>query len=153
MLTLHITDALAQAGNNNTWPEYFSGAKQSDTTAQDAILYTRYYYTYAYRFGSSRGILFAFTFLLLHVLMVLIHLVEIIRSEDPWHGCGWDNFGDMLVLALASNRPNDLTQQASKFELWRKVATVAHEGDHGHFQIRLREEKGYQRANEEVGGV
>ncbi|PNP76654.1 hypothetical protein FNYG_10073 [Fusarium nygamai] len=28
MLTFHITDALAQAGNNNTWPEYFSDAKR-----------------------------------------------------------------------------------------------------------------------------
>ncbi|KAG5766354.1 hypothetical protein H9Q72_005573 [Fusarium xylarioides] len=155
-LTLHITDALAQAGNNNSWPEYFSDAKQSDEASQDAILYTRYYYTYAYRFGSSRGILLAFTFLLLHVLMVFVHVVEIILSEDPWHGCDWDNFGDMLVLALASKPPvgtNDLTQESSKFELWTKIATVASEGDEGHRQIRLREAKGYRRANQEEDGA
>ncbi|RBA14627.1 hypothetical protein FPRO05_13438 [Fusarium proliferatum] len=155
-LTLHITDALAQAGNNESWPEYFSDAKLSDTAHQDTILYTRYYYTYAYRFGSSRGILLAFSFLLLHVLMVLIHLVEVMRSKEPWQGSDWDNFGDMLVLALASKPPtgtNDLAQQSSKFQLWRKIATVAREGDEGHYQIRLREEKGDQRANEEEPGA
>ncbi|KAI1012032.1 hypothetical protein LB503_004780 [Fusarium chuoi] len=154
-LTLHITDALAQAGNNESWPEYFSDAKLSDTAPQDTILYTRYYYTYAYRFGSSRGILLAFSFLLLHVLMVLLHLVEVMRSKEPWQGSDWDNFGDMLVLALASKPPtgtNDLAQQSSKFELWRKIATVGRDRDQDRYQIRLREEKGYQRANEEERG-
>jgi hypothetical protein len=55
-LALRITDAIAQASNNDSWPEYFSDAEQSNNAVQDAILYTRYYYTYAHRFDSSRGI-------------------------------------------------------------------------------------------------
>ncbi|KAI1040890.1 hypothetical protein LB505_013823 [Fusarium chuoi] len=151
-LALHITDAVAQAGNNDTWPEYFSNTGESDDDAQDAMLYMRYYRTYAYRFGSSRGIPFAFSFLLLHVLMVLAHLIEIILSEDPWHGSDWDNFGDTLVLALASkppDDPNDLTQQSSESDVWKKIAIVVRDGEEIHYQIRLREEKGYQRTNEE----
>ncbi|KAF4951376.1 hypothetical protein FGADI_7574 [Fusarium gaditjirri] len=155
-LVLHITDAIAQAGNIVSWPEYFSDAQQSDNTGKDAILYTRYYRTYAYRFSSSRGILLAFTFLLLHVLMVLAHLAEIIRSKDPWQGSDWDNFGDLFVLALASKPPDgtgDLAHQSSKSQLWVKTVTVARDGDEGRCQVRLREENGYRRANGEEEGV
>ncbi|EXL97465.1 hypothetical protein NOF04DRAFT_7436 [Fusarium oxysporum II5] len=159
-LALHITDGLAQTGNVFLSPGYKPQTEQSNdsTKQEDAILFIRYYYTYAYRFESSRGIPLAFTFLLLHVLMVLIHLVKIIQSKDPWQGSDWDNFGDMLVLALASKPPdgtNDLAQQSSKSELWRKTVTIGCDGDEGYFQIRLREQKGYQRTRqqeEESGG-
>ncbi|KAJ3540630.1 hypothetical protein NM208_g2696 [Fusarium decemcellulare] len=147
-LGLHITDAISQAGNNISWPNYSAGITPSDDATQDKITYTRYFYTYAYRFESSRGILLAFSFLLLHVLLVLIHLIAILVSKDPWQGSDWDNFRDMLVLALASKPPdgvNDLAQQSSKSELWMKTVTVDRNGDEGYSQIRLREEKEYQR--------
>ncbi|KAF5633184.1 hypothetical protein F25303_9216 [Fusarium sp. NRRL 25303] len=151
---LHITDAISQAGNNVSWPNYYAGSTQYNDVTQDKVIYTRYYRTYAYRFESSYGIPLAFSFLLLHVLLVLIHLGSILLSKDPWKGCDWDNFGDMLVLALASKPPNGangLNQQPSKSELWGKSATVVCNGDKGHCQIRLGEEKGYQRANDEEG--
>ncbi|KAF5230733.1 hypothetical protein FANTH_13725 [Fusarium anthophilum] len=155
-LGLHITDAISQAGNNVSWPNYFAGITPSDDATRDKVTYTRSYYTYAYRFESSHSIPLAFSFLLLHVLLVLIHLITILVSKDPWQGSDWDNFGDMLVLALASKPPdgmNDLTEQSSKSEIWRKRVTLAHDGDEGHHRICLGEEKGYQRANEEEGGL
>nr|RBQ95648.1 hypothetical protein FVER53263_12413 [Fusarium verticillioides] len=155
-LGLHITDAISQAGNNVSWPNYHAETPRSDDVTQDEIVYTRYHYTYAYRFESSFGIPLAFFFLLAHVLLVLIHLITIVGSKDPWLGSDWDNFGDMLVLALVSKPPNstnDLTQKPSKSELWRKSAAVALEGQEGDYQIYLREERGYQRANEEEEGA
>ncbi|KAF5637782.1 hypothetical protein F52700_4484 [Fusarium sp. NRRL 52700] len=154
-LGLHITDALSQAGNNFTWPNYYGKSTQADDVTQDKVVYSRYYYTYAYRFESSYGIPLAFSVLLAHVLLVLVHLITILGSKDPWQGSDWDNFGDMLVLALASKPPdgmNDLTQQSSKSEIWRKRVTVTCNGEQMHYQIRLREGNGYQRpAEEEVG--
>ncbi|KAL9564522.1 hypothetical protein ACKAV7_010974 [Fusarium commune] len=151
-LGLHITDAISQAGNNISWPNYSAGITQSDDATQDKITYTRYYYTYAYRFESSHGIPLAFSFLLLHVLLVLIHLIATLGSKDPWQGSDWDNFGDMLVLALASKPPdgiNDLAQQSSKSELWMKTVIVDRDYDEGHSQIRQRDEKGYQRKDQQ----
>ncbi|KAF5718205.1 hypothetical protein FGLOB1_1789 [Fusarium globosum] len=151
---LHVTDAISQAGNNVSWPNYYAGSTQSNDATQDKVIYTRYHRTYAYRFESSYGIPLAFSFLLLHVLLVLIHLVSILVSEDPWKGSDLDNFGDMLVLALASKPPNGangLNQQPSKSELWGKSVTVVRNGDEGHGQISLGEERGYQRANDEEG--
>ncbi|KAF5687100.1 hypothetical protein FCIRC_2488 [Fusarium circinatum] len=155
-LGLHITDAISQAGNNVSWPNYFAGITPSDNATRDKVTYTRSYYTYAYRFESSHSIPLAFYFLLLHVLLVLIHLITILVSKDPWQGSDWDNFGDMLVLALASKPPdgmNDWTQQSCKSEIWRKGVIVARDGDEGHHRICLGEEKGYQRANEEEGDL
>lgn len=155
-LGLHITDAISQAGNNVSWPNYHAETPRSDDVTQDKIVYTRYHYTYAYRFESSFGIPLAFSFLLAHVLLVLIQLIAILGSKDPWQGSDWDNFGDMLVLALVSKPPNstnDITQKPSKSELWRKSAAVALEGQEGDYQIYLREERGYQRANEEEEGA
>ncbi|KAF5568817.1 hypothetical protein FPHYL_2624 [Fusarium phyllophilum] len=106
------------------------------------------------RFESSYGIPLAFSVLLAHVLLVVIHLITILGSKDPWQGSDWDNFGEMLVLALASKPPNGtngLTQQPCKSELWKKSAAVSLEGQEGDYQIHLREERGYQRANEEEG--
>ncbi|CVK85241.1 hypothetical protein FPRO06_07614 [Fusarium proliferatum] len=151
---LHVTDAISQAGNNVSWPNYYAGSTQSNDATQDKVIYTRYHRTYAYRFESSYGIPLAFSFLLLHILLVLIHSVSILVSEDPWKGSDLDNFGNMLVLALASEPPNGvngLNQQPSKSELWGKSATVVCNGDEGHGQIRLGEERGYQRANDEQG--
>ncbi|KAF5965412.1 hypothetical protein FCOIX_12977 [Fusarium coicis] len=143
-LGLHITDAISQAGNNVSWPNYHAQTPRSDDVTQDKIVYTRYHYTYAYRFESSFGIPLAFSFLLAHVLLVLIHLITIVGSKDPWLGSDWDNFGDMLVLALASKPPEgtkDLTQQVSRSELWKKTATVARDVEDIHHQILLKEEK------------
>ncbi|KAF5533818.1 hypothetical protein FMEXI_11612 [Fusarium mexicanum] len=155
-LGLQITDALSQAGNNFTWPNYSIKSIQPEDATHDKIVYSRYYYTYAYRFESSYGIPLAFAVLLAHVLLVMVHLITVLGSKDPWQGSDWDNFGDMLVLALASKPPdgmNDWTQQSSKSEIWRKRVIVARDGDEGHHRICLGEEKGYQRANEEEGGL
>ncbi|KAF5627807.1 uncharacterized protein FTJAE_9075 [Fusarium tjaetaba] len=145
-LGLHITDAISQAGNNVSWPNYFAGITPSDGATEDKVTYTRSYYTYAYRFESSHSIPLAFTFLLLHLLLVLIHLITILGSNDPWQGSDWDNFGDMLVLALASKPPdgaNDPTRQTSRSELWKKTVTVDRDGEEFQYRIRLRDEKGY----------
>ncbi|KAF5002437.1 hypothetical protein FGRMN_449 [Fusarium graminum] len=133
LVALHITEALSQAGNYNSWPEYSPDEGQTNDAAQeDGVFYTRYFHTDAYRFESSIGIPLAFSFLLLHILMVL-------------RGSSWDDMGEVLVFTLKSQPSGDLAQESAKAKskVWVKAVTISPDDGERRSQVIVREEKGY----------
>ncbi|KAJ4253308.1 hypothetical protein NW762_010463 [Fusarium torreyae] len=129
-LALHVVDAIAEVGVHP-----LSEKERIDT--QKAVLRLAV-------FQSSRAIPLAFSLLLLHVVMVLIHLVTILISKHPWQGSTWESFGDILVLALRSRASDELEsidQEATNFTTWTKTAFVRANGEGGQSQIVLKDSR------------
>ncbi|KAF4446715.1 hypothetical protein F53441_9648 [Fusarium austroafricanum] len=142
-LSLHVTDAISQMGAYVWKDEEDEKHLEPDL---DVIRLGMYIKTYGYDFYGSRGIALAFAVLLLHVIIVLIHLVQILVSKHPWQGSSWDTFGDMLVLALGSRAPDEtenFNEKPTKSKIWTKTLTVSGGGNEGRSQMLLRDDKGY----------
>lgn len=92
------------------------------------IIYHEYFINgYGYSWHSSRTIPFAFSALLLHVLIVLVHVVTVLWSRHPWHSSSWSSFGQIMILALRSTAPEGLGSVGagvSSSETWNKSVAV-----------------------------
>ncbi|KAH6980073.1 hypothetical protein EDB82DRAFT_539729 [Fusarium venenatum] len=79
-----------------------SSLDRKPTSGDSVVLWEYFVGGYGYDWKSSRTIPFAFSVLLLHVLIVFIHTAIVLWSRHPWHSSSWGSFGQMVVLALRS---------------------------------------------------
>jgi hypothetical protein len=139
VLALQVIDAIADVGTARiASPE----PVEKFWFPIDIAVITRYVYTYAFDLTSSPGIPIAFSILLLHALMILVHLILILTSKNPWHGSSWESFGDMLMLALRSKAPiesEDIRSKHPNSKPWATPAIIRTEGEEGRQQIFLKD--------------
>ncbi|KAI5455824.1 hypothetical protein BGZ63DRAFT_409482 [Mariannaea sp. PMI_226] len=109
-------------------------------TKEDTIIKnTHYAFAYAYEFQNSMAIPIAFSALLLHVCISLLHIGTILCSAQPWYGLSWGSLGQMLVLALRS-RVGDLGNVGggtSSSQTWRRTIALREVGER-HLQLVLK---------------
>lgn len=143
-LSAHITDALAQPLRYQQTP-IANVAKMRSKGQNTIIHHSPLTKVFAYTFENSRTIPLAFSALLFHVLVVLVHLAFVFYSRHPYYKTSWGTFGEILILALRSSpaaeaRNSDGETMVS--QMWKKTATVCAVGDDGQVQIVVRENRG-----------
>ncbi|KAH7119492.1 hypothetical protein B0J13DRAFT_532577 [Dactylonectria estremocensis] len=92
----------------------------------------------AYGFGKSTTIRLAFTVLLLQVFIALIHLALTALAWQPWHCSAWGNFGQLLMLALRSKAPDELSNVGAGVQssrTWRLVTVVREVGEESQLEM------------------
>ncbi|KAI8716661.1 hypothetical protein NCS52_00960300 [Fusarium sp. LHS14.1] len=143
-LATHITDALSQ-------PSSFDGmsianvVEMPSTGEITVIEHSSWGKAFTYTFKNSRTIPLAFSALLLHVLIVLVHLAFALHSRYPYYKTSWGTFGEMLILALRSSperTTSDSKGEVAVSQMWRETATVRSMAGDGRVQIVLGENKG-----------
>ncbi|RMJ16757.1 hypothetical protein BHE90_000802 [Fusarium euwallaceae] len=124
-LSAHITDALAQPGSFDGMS--IANVAEPSNGEITLIDHSASGKAFTYTFKNSRTIPLAFSALLLHVFIVLVHLAFACYSRYPYYKTSWGTFGEMLILALRS-RPereeSNTEAEAAVSQMWRKVATV-----------------------------
>ncbi|UZP38197.1 hypothetical protein NXS19_006013 [Fusarium pseudograminearum] len=94
---------------------------------------------YGYSIESSSAIPLALGILLLHVAIVLIHAFIIIFFRHRWLSSCWAGFGEVLVLALRSDK-HDLGNVGGGVDssrTWSTAATVRIVGEDGRLEMVL----------------
>ncbi|EEU35150.1 uncharacterized protein NECHADRAFT_105657 [Fusarium vanettenii 77-13-4] len=144
-LAAHLTDALSQTGPTYGFSEGNGMEYPTDSPPDhnDTIIHQTYFLGgHVYDFKTSRTIPFAFSVLLLHVLVVLVHVVTVLLSRHPWHVSSWSSFGQILVLALRSKASDELGSVGGGVEssqTWNTTAAVRVVGDEGRIEMMLRQ--------------
>ncbi|RBR17176.1 uncharacterized protein FIESC28_06678 [Fusarium coffeatum] len=130
------------------------GDTEIPPTSEDIIVHLEYFINgYGYSWYSSRTILLAFSVLLLHVLIVLVHVVSVLWSRHPWYSSSWSSFGQMMVLALRSKAPEGLGSVGtgvSSSETWNKSVSVRVVDAEDRLEMILQDEKGVVSQNQQV---
>lgn len=153
-LSAHITDALSQ-------PENFDGMSLANLVGMPSngeitvIDHSTWGKAFTYTFKNSRTIPLAFSALLLHVLIVLVHLAFALHSRYPYYKTSWGTFGEMLILALRSSPDGEVSKSEAEVavsQMWRKTATVRPMAGGGRVQIVLGENEGGAKESEESEG-
>ncbi|KAM5358582.1 hypothetical protein ACJZ2D_015150 [Fusarium nematophilum] len=140
-LAAHITDALSHTSPLFGYSEGSGQEYPSDPAPgpSDTIFHNTYFIGgYAYDFQRSRTIPFAFSILLLHVTVVLIHVAMVLSSRHPWHGSSWSSFGQILVLALRSRAPGSVGGGVESSQTWKTTASVRVTSEVGRLEMMLR---------------
>ncbi|RFN48523.1 hypothetical protein FIE12Z_7231 [Fusarium flagelliforme] len=123
-------------------------------TSESIIVHREYFINgYGYSWHSSRTIYLAFSVLLLHVLIVLVHVATVLWSRHPWHSSSWSSFGQMMVLALRSTALEGLGSVGagvSSSGTWNKSVSVRVVDAEGRLEMILQDEKGAVSQNQEV---
>ncbi|KAL6351845.1 hypothetical protein LRP88_14654 [Fusarium phalaenopsidis] len=90
---------------------------------------TYFEHVYAYEFGAGTLIPFAFAMLFLQVAIALVHLAIIVLARRPWHCSAWEDFGQLLTLALRSKAPEGLKNAGAGVKRWHpwRLMTVVRE--------------------------
>jgi hypothetical protein len=90
---------------------------------------TYFEHVYAYGFGAGTLIPFAFAILFLQVAIALVHLAIIVLARRPWHCSAWEDFGQLLTLALRSKAPEGLKNAGAGVKRWHtwRLMTVVRE--------------------------
>ncbi|KAI8665439.1 hypothetical protein NCS56_00979900 [Fusarium sp. Ph1] len=152
-LSAHITDALAQ-------PENFDGMSLANLVGVPSngeitvIEHSAWGEAFTYTFKNSHTIPLAFSALLLHVLIVIVHLAFAFHSRYPYYKTSWGTFGEMLILALRSSPEGEASNPEAEVavsRMWRKTATVRPMAGDGRVQIFLEENKGGTKESESEG--
>jgi hypothetical protein len=142
-LAAYLTNALARS----TTLKGVEGESLVPTFEPPGANYTYVYHTYfehvyAYGFRSTTTLPLAFTALFLQAVIAVIHLVVTVFVRRPWHSFAWGNPDQMLVLALRSNRPDQLENVGGGVEraqTWKHITVVREMGDEGELQMVIRE--------------
>ncbi|UPK92219.1 hypothetical protein LCI18_003154 [Fusarium solani-melongenae] len=143
-LSAHITDALAQPGS-------FDGMSISNVAVMPSngeitlIEHSAWGKAFTYTFKNSHTIPLAFSALLLHILIVLVHLAFAFYSRHQYYKTSWGTFGEMLIFALRSSPEGEASNseaEVSVSQMWRKTATVRAMPGDGQVQIVLGGNKG-----------
>ncbi|KAF5233990.1 hypothetical protein FAUST_7843 [Fusarium austroamericanum] len=125
-------------------------------TPDDIVIYKEYFVGgYGYNWKSSRTIPFAFSVLLLHVLIAFAHMMVVLLSRQSWHSSSWSSFGQMMVLALRSKALDGLGSVGagvSSSKTWSTSVSVRVVGDEDRLEMVLQNEKGGHSQYQEVGG-
>ncbi|KAJ4215038.1 hypothetical protein NW759_010067 [Fusarium solani] len=153
-LSAHITDALAQPGS-------FYGMSLANLVGMPSngeitvIDHSSWGKAFTYTFKNSYTIPLAFSALLLHVLIIIVHLAFAFHSRYPYYKTSWGTFGEMLILALRSSPDGEVIKSEAEVavsQMWRKTATVRPMAGDGRVQIVLGENKGGAKESEESEG-
>ncbi|EKJ73117.1 hypothetical protein FPSE_06730 [Fusarium pseudograminearum CS3096] len=94
---------------------------------------------YGYSIESSSAIPLALGVLLLHVAIVLIHAFIIIFFRHRWLSSCWAGFGEVLVLALRSDKHDlgNVGGGVDSSQTWSTAATVRIVGEDGRLEMVL----------------
>lgn len=150
-LSAHIADALAQPGRFDGMP-VSNVALMPSNDEITFIEHSAYGKAFTYTFKNSRTIPLAFSALLLHVSIVLVHLAFASYSRYEYYKTSWGTFGEMLILALRSSTEKGASNSEAEVavsQMWRKTATVRATASDGRVQIVLRENRGGPKESEE----
>ncbi|KAH7113671.1 hypothetical protein B0J13DRAFT_460701 [Dactylonectria estremocensis] len=126
-LAVYLAEALSQSTAVLDVPTSPSPGPNSTV-----IFNTYFEHVYAYGFGESTTIQLAFTTLLLQVFIALIHLALIMFVRQPWHCSAWGSFGQLLTLALQSNKSDELSStgaRVSRSRTWKLITRVREVGE------------------------
>lgn len=134
-LSLYLTDALSVMTRHEN-----GSTTDPDTTVVRNLFLE---HAYSYIFTDSRTIPLAFSGLLLHVIIALLHLLVTVCAKKPWYSPRWADFGQMLVLALRSTAPEGLRNVGAgvqSSETWKLAAFVREVGEEKQLEMIVGEE-------------
>ncbi|KAI1065121.1 hypothetical protein LB507_000751 [Fusarium sp. FIESC RH6] len=154
-LSVYFTHILSSMGPHKLYHEdQIYNDNDQHPTSENIIVHREYFITgYGYSWHSSRTIPLAFSVLLLHVLIVLVHVVTVLWSRHPWHSSSWSSFGQMMILALRSTAPEGLGSVGagvSSSETWNKYVSVRVVDAEDRLEMILQDEKGVVSQNQQV---
>ncbi|KAJ4128100.1 hypothetical protein NW768_008384 [Fusarium equiseti] len=143
-IAVHLADILSRMG-----PDYYDrkGIRPFDDDdgkppqPDDPIVEHEFFLGgYSYSIRSSNTIPLALSILLLHVVIVLIHAIVILFSRRGWLSSCWGSFGEVLILALCSEK-NDLGNVGGGVDssrTWSTPAVVRVVENEGRLEMILR---------------
>nr|CEG04786.1 unnamed protein product [Fusarium clavum] len=144
-IAVHLADILSRMG-----PDYldrkgirvFDDDDGKSPEPDDPILEHEFFLGgYGYSIRSSSTIPLALAILLLHVAIVLIHAMVILFSRHRWLSSCWGSFGEILILALCSEK-HDLGNVGGGVDssrTWSTPAVVRVVGNEGRLEMILRQ--------------
>lgn len=140
-ISVHITNVLSRMGRSSL---YGSGVRPGDEDGgkppgpNDHVFYQSFFLGgYGYSIKSSVTIPIALSILLVHVCIVLLYIGVLIYSRRLWLSSSWASFGELLVLALGSEK-HDLGSVGggvSSSLTWSTSVSVRVVGDEGKLEM------------------
>ncbi|CAG7565038.1 unnamed protein product [Fusarium equiseti] len=154
-LSVYFTHILSSMGPHRLYQEdQIYNSNDQHPTSENIIVHREYFINgYGNSWHSSRTIPLAFSVLLLHVLIVIIHVATVLWSRHPWYSSSWGSFGQMMILALRSTAPEGLGSVGagvSSSETWNKSVSVRVVDTEDRLEMILQDEKGVVSQNQEV---
>ncbi|GKU00995.1 hypothetical protein FLAG1_02554 [Fusarium langsethiae] len=151
----YMTHILSQTDPAKLYHVWMSSDIRTPSTGDSIILEEYFVDGYGYGWKSSRTIPFAFSVLLLHVLMVLIHMTIVLWPHHTWHSSSWGSFGQMMVLALRSRALDGLGSVGagvSSSRTWSTSVSVRVVDGEDRLEMVLQNQKGGLSQYQEIGG-
>ncbi|CAJ0554775.1 Ff.00g132880.m01.CDS01 [Fusarium sp. VM40] len=140
-IAVHITNVLSRMGRSSL---YGSGVRPGDEDGgkppgpSDHVFHQSFFLGgYGYSIKSSVTIPIALSILLVHVCIVLLYIGVLIYSRRLWLSSSWASFGELLVLALGSQK-HDLGSVGggvSSSLTWSTPVSVRVVGDEGKLEM------------------
>ncbi|KAJ4131809.1 hypothetical protein NW768_006009 [Fusarium equiseti] len=154
-LSVYFTHILSSMGPHRLYYEdEIYNSNDQHPTSENIIVHREYFIGgYGYSWHSSSTIPLAFSVLLLHVLIVIIHVVTVLWSRHPWYSSSWSSFGQMMILALRSKAPEDLGgvgAGVSSSATWNTSVSVRVVDPDDRLEMILQEEKGVVSQDQEL---
>jgi hypothetical protein len=142
-IAVHITNALSRMGESSL---YGSGIRPGDDDGgkppgpDDTVFHETFFLGgYGYNINSSVTVPIALAILLVHVCIVFMYIGVLIFSRRLWLSSSWTSFGELLVLALGSEK-HDLGSIGGgvlSSQTWSTPVSVRVVGDEGKLEMVL----------------
>jgi hypothetical protein len=147
-LGVHLADILSRMG-----PELYDRKGIRPNDAHDGkppgpddpiIQHTFFLGGFGYSIDSSATIPLALSILLLHVAIVVIHAVIVIFARHRWLSSCWNSFGEVLVLALRSEKHDlgNVGGGVDSSQTWSTSAVVRVVGEDRRLEMTLKKRGG-----------
>jgi hypothetical protein len=158
-IAVHITNVLSRMGESSF---YGSGIRPGDEDGgkppgpDDTVFHETFFLGgYGYNIKSSVAVPIALSILLAHVCIVLVYIGVLVFSRRLWLSSSWTSFGELLVLALGSEK-HDLGSVGGgvlSSQTWSTPVSVRAVGDEGKLEMVLGTVAGDAGKDESNGGL